>query len=151
MAQNGIFHIYFFFVNFDKGAVLKTLKKLSFNEKFDYELIYPSNDDAVHSILLKAAQQEENLVTMSEPSTSAPDFDVFDNIQPRLNAVDEHPARSNTPAAAGYHNNACVSIDIEEPSSTNQIDRPEDTDKEIEYPMSVYRKRAESDFEDILD
>jgi hypothetical protein len=34
-----------------QGAVIKTLKKLSFQDTFDFDLIFPSNNDAVHSIM----------------------------------------------------------------------------------------------------
>jgi hypothetical protein len=144
--------------------VLKTLKKLSFNERFDYERIYPSNDDAVHSIMqatLTAAVEssalnssmalDENLAAMSE--TSNQDFnDVFNAM--RLDTIDEIVT---VRASGGAHDNpACVRIDIEDPdvflSDSNKATGIDADDKDVTYPMSVYKKRnADNEIDDILD
>jgi hypothetical protein len=138
-----------------KRAVLKTLKKLSFNEKFDYELIYPSNDDAVHNIMLKTAvqQHEESLVSMGlDPSSaSMPEFDAFanNNNHQRLKVIEEHPT---LPTIKSYDNNTCISIDIEEAiqGPIRMIDDDLNS-KDIEYPASVYKKRTDDVEIDILD
>jgi hypothetical protein len=51
-----------------KGAVLKTLKKLSFHHTFDFDFIYPSNNDAVHDIM--AALSERLTVTVTDRKKS---------------------------------------------------------------------------------
>jgi hypothetical protein len=103
---------------FMKGAVLKTLKKLSFHHTFDFDFIYPSNSDAVHNIM-NALSENMTICVSGERENAG--FEVDD---------DDDDDDDGVHVEATHGSDSTVTIN-KEPSL-------KEDDEEI-YPFSFYK------------
>ena len=134
---------------FFSGAVLRTLKRLKFNEKFDYDLIYPSNDNAVYSILSRPGN-ENYLVTRN--NSMLLDFESErreSNSNNSLNNI--HTSVDIEKAAADSYksNSKKATTDCNLSAAHKTSEDPESND-EISYPSSLYKRKMESDLDEII-